>query len=363
MTLRQSPTLSLAASVSEARARGAKAFSLSTPTFRERFGHVPGSGASTMLSPALGIDGLRERCRQLLFAKWDLPRHETLITAGAKAAILVALRAVCSPGDRILIVAPSWPTYADLARLLYLEPIFLDTRLEDGFAVDPDRLTGLADRYRPRAVVFSNPGNPTGRIVTRGELEAVSRLARDRGSLMLVDESFSGVVFEPDLWNASVCADYERLVVVGSLSKGQQLQGLRIGACLARGATLESMVSAHQTVMSAAPSLSQSVALDLLSEPDQPSFGETRSLALAALEERGWQCAPSEGGFYLFPRVPDLAAFESHARERNVFLLRGEEFGEPYRDHFRLCFGMPPDTFREILRTLGSPGSSCRAAA
>lgn len=363
MMPQRSPTLVLAAEVDAARIRGLPAYSLSTPTFPERGASVGSDGMSTLLSPALGQDGLRKRCRQNLFAKWDLPHHETMITAGAKAAILSTLRAACEPGDRVLILAPSWPSYADIVRLLYLEPRFFETRFEEGFSIDPDALAAAADRCRAKVILLCNPGNPTGRIVPGPELDAVASVARDRDAVLLVDESFSNVVFAPERWRGSVCAGHERLVIVSSISKNRQLQGLRIGACLAQGYMLDDIVAAHQSAMSSAPSLSQSVALAMLRDPDQPEFGETRKLALALVDRQEWACAPSEGAFYIFPRVARIDEFEARARSRSVFLLRGEAFGRQCKDHFRLCFGKSPKEFREIVEALGLPQGSIRAVA
>ncbi len=363
MTLQRSPTLVLAAAVEAARARGSKAYSLSTPTFPERGTSLEGISTSTLLSPAVGQEGLRKQCRQVLFGKWNLPGHGTMISAGAKAAILATLRAACEPGDRVLIIAPSWPSYADITRLLYLEPRFFETRFEDSFAIDTDALARAVDDCQASAIVLCNPGNPTGRIVPGAELEAVSRIAREREAVLLLDESFSGVIFEPEKWQESRCAGHEYLVVVGSISKSHHLQGLRIGACLARGSMLESIIVVHQTALSSAPSLSQSVASALMTSLDGPDFGVVRELALETMEKRGWLCAPSEGSFYMFPRVAQFDAFEAHAKSRNVYLLRGETFGRLCTDHFRLCFGKTPEEFRQAFEALELPRARFGVAA
>lgn len=363
MTLKRSPTLELAAAVKAACLRGARAYSLSTPSFPDRGSSIRGVAVSTLLSPARGDAALRARCREVLFGKWTLEGHETVITAGAKAAILATLRAVCEPGDTVLIIAPSWPSYADIARLLYLEPQFFETRFEDGFAIDPEALAKAVDDSRARAIVLCNPGNPTGRIVPGAELEAVSRIAREREAVLLVDESFAGVIFDHEGWQRSLCEGHDGLVVVGSISKGHHLQGLRIGACLAGGTMLESITLAHQAMLSSAPSVSQSIALALLEDVETPDCSATREMALAALEERGWTCTPSEGSFYVFPKVGRIGAFEADSRSRNVFLLAGDAFGDSCGDHFRLCFCKAPDEFREILDALGPPKAQYRAIA
>ena len=357
MTLRRSPTLALAAAVAAARGHGDPAWSLSTPTFEDRAGDLDPGPAATLLSPPRGMARLCTRIREGLSARWNLPDHEVLITAGAKAAILCALRAVGTAGDRVLIVAPSWPSYADIARLLFMQPVLLETRFDEGFAVDPAALASTMARTGARAIVLANPGNPTGRIHPGTELGGIAEVAREFEALLLIDESFSGIVFDRDKWRASTCPVYERLVVVDSFSKSHHLQGLRVGSCAAQGQLFEEIVCAHQTVASAAPSLSQAAALALLDANDAPlDYRREREMALGFVRDRGWACYPPEGSFYLFPRIGGaggIDAVEAAGNASNVFLLRGEAFGASYGDHVRLCFGKPLAELERIFTALG----------
>ena len=242
MTPRRSPTLALAAAVEAARAGGETIYSLSTPTFTERMANLDLETASTMLSPPQGVSRLREQMHDTMLQKWDLPNHDVLISAGAKAAILSALRASCNAGDRVVILAPYWPSYADIVRMLFMEPVIFETRFEDGFAVDSSSLGATMAGTGARAIVLSNPANPTGRIHPGREIDAIAGIARESGALLLIDESFSGVLFAQDKWRESVCSAYERLVVVNSFSKSHHLQGLRVGLCAAQGQLFDDIV-------------------------------------------------------------------------------------------------------------------------
>lgn len=354
MTLRRSPTLALAAAVEAARTSGEHAYSLSTPTFQDRAVDLDPGSATTLLSPPQGMDELRARVRGVISGKWNLPDHEVSITAGAKAAILSALRAACTAGERVLIVAPSWPSYADIARLLFLQPVYFETRFEEGFAVDPAALASTMAEIRPGAIVLGNPNNPTGRIHPGTEVGAIADVAREFGSLLLIDESFSGIVFDHDKWRGSLCPAYERLVVIDSFSKSHHLQGLRVGSCAAQGRLFEEIVSAHQTMVSAASSLSQAAVLALLeTDGAPPDYGREKEMAVDFVRARGWDCHPAEGSFYLFPRVDDVRAFEAAGSARNVFMLRGDAFSASCADHVRLCFGKPIAELERIFAILG----------
>ena len=353
MTPRRSPTLALAAAVEAARAGGETVYSLSTPTFTERMANLDLETASTMLSPPQGVSRLREQMHDTMLQKWDLPNHDVLISAGAKAAILSALRASCNAGDRVVILAPYWPSYADIVRMLFMEPVIFETRFEDGFAVDSSSLGATMAGTGARAIVLSNPANPTGRIHPGREIAAIAGIARESGALVLIDESFSGVLFAQDKWRESVCSAYERLVVVNSFSKSHHLQGLRVGLCAAQGQLFDDIVSVHQTAASAASSLAQAAVLALLdADGETPDYSREREMTIEFVHGRGWACHPAEGSFYAFPRIDGIDAFESAGGTRNVFMLRGDAFGPAYADHVRLCFGKPAAELERIFALL-----------
>ena len=364
MTPRRSPTLALAAAVAAARASGETAYSLSTPTFPERSASLNLGMASTLLSPPQGASGLRERMHDAMLGRWNLPNHEVLITAGAKAAILSALRAACNSGDRVVIMAPCWPSYADIVRMLFMEPVLFEARHEDGFAVDSAALAATVAATGARAIVLSNPANPTGRIHPGREIDEIAGVARESGALLLIDESFSGVVFAEDKWRGSVCSAYERLVLVNSVSKSHHLQGLRIGMCAAQGRLFDDIVSVHQTAASAASSLSQAAVLALIdSGGESPDYRRERSMALEFARGQGWACHPADGSFYVFPRVDGIDAFEAASSARGVFMLRGDAFGSACANHVRLCFGKPAAELDRIFALLRGPSSNVAPSA
>ena len=353
MTPKRSPTLALAAAVEAARASGECVYSLSTPTFRERVANLNLETASTLLPPPQGSSRLRAVIRDTMLGKWDLPNHDVLVTAGAKAAVLSALRASCRAGDRVAILAPCWPSYADIVRMLFMEPVLFETRFEDGFAVDSAALAATMARTRAGAVLLSNPANPTGRIHPGREIDEIAGVAREFGALLLIDESFSGVVFARDKWHESTCSAYDRLVVVNSFSKSHHLQGLRVGVCAAQGQLFEDIVSVHQTAASTASSLSQAAVLALLDAGGElPGYGREREMAIGFVRDRGWDCTPSEGSFYVFPRTDGIDAFEAAGSARNVLMLKGEVFGSACADHVRLCFGKPAAELERIFTLL-----------
>lgn len=344
LNLRKSPTLELAASIEDARRAGQIVYSLSTPTFEDR-GIVVSENTDpkTTLSPAAGLHELREQTRTLLFSKWALPHHDCIITGGAKAAIYSILRVALSPGDSVLIVSPHWPTYEDLAELAHLKTSFLETRCGDGFALDTQRLQAVLRQSGAKAIICSNPGNPTGKILSPKEIASLRIAAAEFGAILLIDESFSNIVFDTEKWQSSVCDADDNIFVVNSFSKNFHLQGLRLGTSLVPRKWSPQVIAAHQTILSAAPTPSQNMALKAIETTASKieSYVEQRSLMLDFIASQGWPHVSTEGSFYAFPHIEDIEAFSRQLGAHGILLLAGETFGAPYRKHTRICFGKP----------------------
>ena len=353
--LRRSPTLELAASIDDARRAGKTMYSLSTPTFLDREIELPAHiRLGTTLSSGKGIAELRDRARASLFGKWSLPQHECVIVGGAKASIFCILRTMVPSGGRVLIVSPHWPSYEELAQLAHLHPVFHETCAEDCFAIDAGRLRRQLRESDAGAVICSNPGNPTGRILEQREVEVLCAATADAGAVLLLDESFSNIVFDDVKWQASVCPPEEHVFVVNSFSKNLHVQGLRVGACLAHRERAAPMVAAHQTLLSAAPTPSQNIALQIVAESDTilDDYFEQRRMILDFVAGKGWLHVATEGGFHLFPRIENVEQFCQILKSRQVLSLPGATFGERYRDHVRICFGKPVSEMRALVGIL-----------
>jgi len=356
---RRSPTLTLAGRVEKARASGIEAYSLSTPSFEDLGPRLTlDEGRSTRLKPAEGDPELRELLRDRLFNRWDLPDHRVLITTGAKAALYTVLRQLTEPGDAIAVVSPRWPTYDDIVQLLSCEFHTLDTRLADEFQPSPETFRSLLNKYGQhlRALVIANPNNPAGNICSRAVLQELFDLAERHGVSLILDESFSEVVFDHDAWtHATIPNGSPRVIVINSLSKGFHLQGLRVGACFVHKDILDGVVGIHQTLNGGVSSFSQAAALNYLRSPmigPPVDLRAQRDEMLAFIRRWGWDCVACQGTFYHFPDVGSVSEFERALKGSNLFYLSGEVFGHGYENHVRLCFAREPAELSAILERL-----------
>ena len=350
---RVSPTLELAEAVARARLNGRDAYSFSTPTFGSQDPkNVSRIRIRTTLTDAKGCGELRQAARRFLFGKWRLPGHECLISGGAKAAIFCILRSCVEPGEKVLIVSPHWPSYEDLASAAHLVPEFFETSPDSGFAIDAEKLRMAFEISGAKALICSNPGNPTGRVLNRLELDSLAEATAESGALLILDESFSRIVFDRERWNGSVAEAARNAFVVNSFSKNFHLQGLRLGACLVPSEHAPAFAATHQTILSSAPTPSQDLALGLLNSSDIPhvDYAAQRRMVLEFLSAREWRHLATQGSFYVFPQVDAAEEVRIKLETRGVMTLPGRAFGSLYAQHIRICFGKPLSEIEEILR-------------
>jgi aminotransferase len=354
---RRSPTLALVDEMETARQAGRDVLSLSTPSFQYHL-DLPMAPLSLglRLSAPEGDPGLRQAARSKLFRRWVLPDHVVCITAGAKAALFAILRILGAPGGSVIVMAPAWPSYDDIVQLAGHQPIAYQTRYDQGFRLDPAVLARLLAETGARAVLLANPGNPTGVIATKAELEGAMDACAAAGALLVLDESFSEIIADWQAWTGSVIAAHPNLVIINSFSKNHHLQGQRVAACMLHAALREDFIAVHQTLMSSAPSMGQAAALAALQDGKVADYSASRAIAVDLILRAGWSCLPNQGTFYHFPHLNDLADTLARLRAVGLLGLTGDVFGAPYADHLRLCFGRPEAEMAEILRRVDAAG-------
>ncbi len=350
-----SPTLALANRMEWMRAEGRVVFSLSTPQFPARdLAPMVSGPLNTKLGEARGQPELRQELVRRLYRHWPHVEAESMVTAGAKAALFLALKSLGRPGEEVAIVAPAWPSYQALADAAGLQSRLVLTSPAD-FAVWPDML----QRYAPacRLVVLSHPNNPSGRAYSRDEIDALIAWCAKDGRWLILDESFSETVEDAAYFEPRATWPYERLVVVNSLSKNYNLQGIRLGLAVAQKAPIDAMTRLQLGILSPPSRPVQDLVLQMVRGGHlQPidvraARAATRSFIAKVAD---WSCFPTAGTFYLFPKVPQLAQrLMRWEAEESLFGLPGYHFGEAYAEHLRFCFYRPAVELEEIFLRLG----------
>ena len=355
MELRRSPTLEIGEKIKAAQTANKRLYSLSTPSLPYYTDELKTDCSWGRLSPPSGLPELIDQAKIDLFAGWNVFNHQVVITTGAKASLFAILKSITDAQDKILIPSPFWPSYFDICAVAECVPIEMPTAFSKGFNLDIDEIKKTYHKEKFRVIMFSNPNNPTGIIYDGDFLKQLDKFAQHCGVYIVIDQSFSKVIFDHDKWSRSRFHNSDRVIIVDSFSKNYLLQGARVAATLVPNHLTENFTNIHQTILSAAPTPAQIMALQAMKKKLLiPSLFEQREKTQNFLTKKKWDFIEQSGSFYFFPKILNMEAMEERAFRKGILLLQGSFFGKGYDDHFRLCFAKPMSELQIIFDKLDS---------
>jgi aspartate aminotransferase len=322
--------------------------------------------------PASGVPDCREVAARY-HSRWcpDLKGHHVAVTTGGSEALLFAFTAICDPGDEILVPEPYYTNYNGFSTVAgtIIKPI--RTRLEDGFALPADEVLDTYLTDRTKALVFSNPGNPTGAIYGRDELERLLAWGQRNNVFIIADEVYRRIYFTESPTSALEFDAYKDIVVIiDSLSKTYSACGLRLGFLISRNEVfMEKVERLGQARLGPQP-LAQAVANAALEMPES-YYDEIRgvyktrvdALVDALSQVRGISTHRPEGAFYCMCRLPvdDADAFarflvtDFRSNGESVVVAPGGGFyakPESGRDQIRLAAVTDGPSLRRAVQIL-----------
>ena len=353
MELRRSPTLEIGEKIKAASIDNRKLWSLSTPNLPSYVDTLTTDPSWGKLTPPSGMPELIEHTKSTLFNNWDQTEHEVIISAGAKSALFAILKTVTSSQDTVLLPSPTWPSYFDICTISDCKPIEMTTKFSNGFEFDLAEVEQSFIKHKFKVIMFSNPNNPAGIIYDNHFLSGLKELALKYGFYVVIDQSFSKIIFDKNKWSSSTCELSENIFIIDSFSKNFLLQGARVSATLVPKSLAENYTNIHQTILSSAPAPAQIMALNAIKNNlKMPSLVKQRAETKKFMELQNWEFVNQAGSFYYFPKVENYPELEERAFASDVLLLRGDIFGKKYKDHFRLCFARPISELKIIFKKL-----------
>lgn len=238
---------------------------------------------------------------------------EIVITTGASEALLFALIAVSDLGDKILTCNPFYSNYYTIFRQIGINPQTFDTNVEDGYKL-PDYETILsAVTEDTKAILLSNPSNPTGAVYTEEEIRRIAKVAKDKNLFIIADEVYREYVFDNREFMsfAEIEGIDDRLIVLDSISKRFGACGARIGSIASKNKELMKEIVKLATSRLAAPTIEQigatklySVSEDYFKEINE-EYQKRRDCIYEELNKiKGVTVYPSKGAFYVMPQLP-----------------------------------------------------------
>ena len=379
-SIRPSPTLAVTAKAAELRAAGRDIIALSAgePDF-DTPGHIKDAAikaihdGKTKYTAAGGLPELKQAVIDKFQRENALTYKpgQVLVSCGAKHSIYNLMQALLNPGEEVIIPAPYWVSYPDMAKLAGAEPVVIKTVLENRFKITRKQLHG-AITDKSRLFMINSPSNPTGVSYSETELEEIAGLLTEHPEIIILTDD----IYEHILWGESefknivnVCPElYDRTVVVNGVSKAYSMTGWRIGYL---GGPL-SLVKAAQKIQSQSTSnpssISQFAAIAALNgdqtyiNESMAIFKQRHNFVHAGLNSiDGVECTASDGTFYSFPNMQgvidkldginnDIELGEYLLEQAEVALVPGSAFGA--KGYMRLSYATSMENLETALERL-----------
>jgi aspartate aminotransferase len=322
--LRPSLTLAIAAKAKQLKAEGRDICSLSagepdfeTPAFIRAAASKALEAGHTRYGPAAGEPALRQAIAAKLSGENLVPTSpdQVLVTNGGKQALYNLFQVLLEPGDTLLLPAPYWLSYPDMARLTGAGVTTIPCGADQGFHLDAAALEA-AITPASKLLVLNSPGNPTGAVLSRQELESIAAVLRRHPQLAVVSDEIYEYLVAPGHQHhslAAVAPDLaDRVFIVGGCAKGWAMTGWRIGWLAGNRAVVAAAIALQSQSTSNVCSFAQYGALAAVQGPRDcvremaASFDFRRErLCQGLLQLPGVSLHPPEGAFYAFP---DLSA-------------------------------------------------------
>jgi len=284
------------------------------------------------------------------------------VTIGATEAIHLAFRMLLNPGNEVIIIGPSWAQCPNNVLLCGAKPIMAD-RFTDGFLPDLDYLRTLINE-RTKIIVVNSPNNPTGTVYPKEIIQAIARLADEKGVYVFSDEVYSSLIYDKPFYSITNCFPQENMVLFNSLSKAFCMTGWRVGYAIGEPHFIKRLVKMQENVAVCVSSVSQWAALEAITHADwyapalRDTFRARRETLLECLKGMPFiRYEAPDATFYLFA---DISATGMDSRtfcfdlleKEHVALTPGLSFGDAFDGYIRLAMTMDDAVIREGMRRI-----------
>ncbi|MDD3288978.1 MAG: pyridoxal phosphate-dependent aminotransferase [Alphaproteobacteria bacterium] len=389
----QSSTLAIAKQVEELRASGRFIINISvgepdfpTPDHIIEAAYKAMRGGATKYT---AVDGTPE-LKEAVIGKFKRENGLTyvpsqiIVSAGAKQTIFNAIMSTVGPGDGVIIPAPYWVSYPLMVKIAQGEPIFINTKAEHDFKLQPDSLEQtIKEHGNIKWLMLNSPCNPSGAIYTRDELKSLADVLLKHPQIhILTDDIYEHMVYDDIEYTTIAQVEpklYDRTLTVNGVSKAYNMTGWRIGYAGGPEHLIKKMSQIQGQATGNPSSVSQAAALAALTGPQDfiakqvQEYKSRRDLVFNAISEiPELDCHKPHGAFYVYPgcakligkKTPsgkelktDIDVASYFLESENIAVVPGSAFGlSPY---FRISYSFSADVLKEACSRIKRACERC----
>jgi len=379
--IKPSPTLSLSAAANRLKASGKPIINLTvgepdfdTPEFIKQAAHQALDQGFTKYT---AVDGI-PRLKQAIVNKFKKENQlsyaldQVMVSSGAKQSIYNLMQALLNPQDEVIVPAPYWASYPDIALLAEAKPVIISTDMAQHLKITPEQLMA-AITPQTRLFIINSPSNPTGMVYTHEELQAISQVLLKHPQIFILSDD----IYEHIYWGKhafeniiNVCPElYDRTIVVNGCSKAYAMTGWRIGFAAGPKEIIQAMSNIQSQSTSNPNSIAQIAAHAALTGDQKcvremnEVYQKRHDLLCKGLNDiPGIHCLPAVGAFYCFPSFTtgfigtnkpfnsDYALADYLLDKAEIATVPGSAFGAP--GHLRLSFALASAELKKALSQL-----------
>lgn len=313
-----------------------------------------------------GLMELRREISRYTARKLDVeydPSKEIVVTVGGSEGIDIALRAMLNPGDEVIIPEPSYVSYAPCTTLADGVPVSIPLKEENEFRLTPEELReAITDKSK--ILILPYPGNPTGAIMEKEDLEKIAPIILEHDLIVITDEIYSELTYKGEHFSiVQLPGMKERTILINGFSKAFAMTGWRLGYACGPDMIISQMTKIHQYAIMCAPTTSQYAAIEALKNGDddvklmRESYNQRRRFLLHAFNEMGLKCFEPFGAFYVFPSIKEFGMTSDEfatqfLNEEKVAVVPGSAFGDSGEGNVRISYAYSLETLKMAMEKL-----------
>lgn len=311
-----------------------------------------------------GLLELREEICALQKCNFNIdydPKTNVLVTVGVSEALDIAMRAILTPGDEILIPEPCYVSYKACASLAGAVPVAVPAKIENNFSITPADLEAHVTN-KTKALLIGYPNNPTGAILTKDQLMDIANFAQEHDLIVISDEIYGDLTYggERHVCFAGLPGMKDRTILLNGFSKAYAMTGWRIGYAMSNPAIISAMTKIHQYTMLCAPITAQIAAVEALRHGEKymkkmvSEYDKRRRLIYDGLTNAGLKCFEPKGAFYIFPDITSTGLTSEEFAEQllmkeHVALVPGTAFGQCGEGYVRCSYATSVTKISEAI--------------
>lgn len=278
-----------------------------------------------------------------------------ILTVGASEALYSAVTALVDPKDDVLIPDPGFLSYREVVKIAGANPIALKTSAENGFNTTLEDVQNTATE-NTKAMIINSPANPTGSVMPKDEIKAISEFADENDIIIISDEIYEKIIYDKKHYSFQAYTD--NAVTINGFSKAYAMTGLRVGYLSSRSEIIDEVLKVHQYNVACIDTATQIAATEALTGPQQcvsdmtSEFRKRRDLVVDSLYDMGVECIRPDGAFYVFFKVDNPDEFIQKALKEDVVLVNGNAFGEMGEGYIRLSYAQSYENLQTAMERL-----------